>query len=76
MMFINNAKYTGVYLNSNLSVYHFKVTSDAGNFEIYIHTGNNNKNNFSVNTSGECWFVNNNGNTSSLTPYGVFVKKI
>lgn len=71
-----NAKYTGVYLNSNLSVYHFKVTSDAGNFEIYIHTGNNNKNNFSVNTSGECWFVNNNGNTSSLTPYGVFVKKI
>lgn len=80
-MYGKNATYYGQYLNANTAVYYFKVTSDTGNFEIYIHTGNPDKStnaaltNFSVNTSGEHWFVNNGTNTTSLQPYGVFVRK-
>ena len=70
-----NAKYTGEYNNSNTSVYKFIVKTDTGNFEVLIHTGNNNSNNLSVSTSGQYWFINNGNNKTSLQPYGVYVRK-
>ena len=75
-MYGKNATYTGYYMNDNLAIYHFVVRSDSGNYGVFIHTGNGSSSSYNVDTSGQHWFVNNGTNTSTLQPYGVFVKKL
>ncbi len=76
-----NATYTGYYMSDNTAIYHFVVNTNSGNYGIFVHTGNGaggqgSNSNYTINTSGQCWFINNGSNTSSLQPYGVFVKKL
>ena len=76
-----NATYTGYYMSDNTAIYHFVVNTNSGNYGIFIHTGNGaggqgSNSNYTVNATGQYWFINNGSNTSSLQPYGVFVKKL